>query len=126
MRRPCSLAEVARGSSDWRQFSAQLADFLDQFQLRGCGEMLRDEPERLAGRFAQGNVCDAYLAATAVTLARGTGLAVPAWALANDRKLREPWFALPGFALRSTLLWESPPAFRERNLFVSENALSRA
>ena len=35
-------------------------------------------------------------------------------------------FAHRGRALRATLLAESPAPFRERNLFVSANALSRA
>jgi hypothetical protein len=41
-------------------------------------------------------------------------------------KLRTPWFAWPGPSLRATLLAESPAPFRERNLFVSANALTRA
>jgi hypothetical protein len=40
--------------------------------------------------------------------------------------LHKPWFATPLGALRAVLLLESPPAFRARNLFVSESALSRA
>jgi len=66
------------------------------------------------------------LAAVAVSLAREIGEAPPAWAWADDRKLRRPWFASPGPALRATLLAESPAPFRERNLFVSANVLSRA
>jgi hypothetical protein len=71
-------------------------------------------------------VADAYLAAVAVSLARETGDSPPAWAWQEARKLRRPWFAHPGAALRATLLAESPAPFRERNLFVSANALARA
>jgi len=126
MRRPNSLAEVAAWSSDLRSLTLHLADFLDRFRLSPEPTLIEPEPDRLAGRFTEGAVGDAYLAAVAVTLAREAGLAPPAWTWGEDRRLREPWFAHPGPALRSTLLWESPAAFRERNLFVSENALDRA
>ena len=43
-----------------------------------------------------------------------------------DAISHQPWVAWPGAALRATLLAESPAPFRERNLFVSANALSRA
>ncbi|MBI4604461.1 MAG: hypothetical protein HY721_21070 [Planctomycetes bacterium] len=126
MRRPRSLAEVAAWSDSRRAFSFQLADFLDQFYLERRPEMLSEEPERLARRIEEGDIADAYLAATAVSLARLAGAHPPAWAWQESRKLRRHWFASPGRAVRATLLAESPAPFRERNLFVSENALSRA
>ncbi|MGP8200169.1 MAG: hypothetical protein ACLQU4_11785 [Limisphaerales bacterium] len=69
---------------------------------------------------------DAYLAATAGELARIHDLPLPGWVAADTRKLHLPWFASPLSALRADLLVESPAAFRSRNLFVSENALTRA
>lgn len=126
MTRPASLAEVAARADDRRTFAYAVAEFLDQFRLERRVEMLADEPERLAARFESGDVSDAYLAAVAVALAREIGAPPPAWAWADSRKLRVPWFAHPGGALRATLLVESPAPFRERNLFVSANALSRA
>jgi hypothetical protein len=104
----------------------ELADFLDQFYLDRRAERIEDEPLLLAGRIAEGAVVDAYLAATALHLARQLGVAPPFWVRAQSRTLRVPWFASPGAEVRATLLVESPAAFRERNLFVSENALSRA
>jgi hypothetical protein len=71
-------------------------------------------------------VQDAYIAATAEELARRFELPQPDWTVGEDRQLRNPWFASPLAELRAVLLLESPPAFRARNLFVSENALSRA
>ena len=126
MRRPQSLAEVAEWSGDASAFWYHVMDFLDEIRRMGDPAMLAQEPARLARRFAQGEVQDAYLAAVAVTLARELGALPPAWARAPSRALRRPWFAHPGAALRATLLAESPAPFRERNLFVSENALSRA
>jgi hypothetical protein len=126
MRRPGSLAEVAARTTDRPSFHLHLADFVDAFrQMRQPG-MLREEPRRLQTHYDGGDVSDAYLAAVAVSLAREIGAPPPAWAWDESRKLRRPWFAWPGPALRATLLVESPAPFRERNLFVSANALSRA
>ncbi|MEW6302016.1 MAG: hypothetical protein AB1705_01000 [Verrucomicrobiota bacterium] len=120
------MAEVAAWTENMREFSFHLADFLDQFYLERRPEMLEAEPERLSRRFAEGGIIDAYLAAVAVSLARLVKAPPPAWAWQEDRKLKQPWFAYNGAAIRATLLAESPAPFRERNLFVSENALSRA
>lgn len=122
MRRPESLAEVADWSSDRREFEYHFADFLDQFYLERRPEMLAQEPRRLKDLINDDGVADAYLAATA----RLIGVFPPRWAWAEDRKLKSPWFAHPGPNVRAMLLAESPAPFRERNLFVSENALSRA
>ena len=126
MMRPQSLADVADQSTDLSAFHLCVRDFLDEFRRRGAPAMLDVEPSRLTERFPGGDVADAYLAAVAVSLAREVARNPPAWAWSDDRKLHRPWFAWTGPALRATLLAESPAPFRERNLFVSANALSRA
>jgi hypothetical protein len=103
-----------------------IMDFVDEARRVRDWQMLAEEPARLAARYAGGEVQDAYLAAVAVALARELQHSPPRWATDPSRALRKPWFAHPGAALRATLLAESPAPFRERNLFVSANALSRA
>ena len=84
-------------------------------------------PELLAPKLGElGGVQDAYLAATAEHLACAHGFPIPAWVGTEDRKLHRPWFASQLAALRAVLILESPAAFRSRNLFISENALTRA
>lgn len=126
MRRPASLAEVAEWAKDRQTFHLHVSDFIDEFRRLGRGAMLMDEPRRLQSVYEGGEVTDAYLAAVAVSLAREIHERPPLWAWDENRKLRDPWFAWPGPALRATLLAESPAPFRERNLFVSANVLSRA
>lgn len=125
-RRPDSLAEVAEWSETRSDLSAHLADFLHEFAARPDAAMLLTRPRVLAGLFPDGNVCDAYLAATPATLAARIGEPRPDWVDEPDRYLSEPWFASPGPAMRACLLLESPARFRERNLFVTANALSVA
>jgi hypothetical protein len=117
---------VSELAADKRSFAYALSEFLDQFRIERRMQMLAEEPARLATRYAEGEIADAYLAAVAVALSREIRAVPPSWAWQEDRKLRRPWFAHPGPALRATLLAESPAPFRERNLFVSANALTRA
>ena len=124
--RPRTLAEVAQLALAGDSFDRCLANFLDGFYAAPDALALRDAPELLAPRLGElGRVQDAYLAATAEELARRYDLSLPAWTDTAERKLHQPWFASPLAALRAVLLLESPAGFRARNLFVSENALSR-
>lgn len=125
--RPRTLAEVAALAAQGDSFDRCLANFLDEFYAAPTAAALAATPTLLAPQFGDiGRVQDAYLAATAEELARRFGLPQPGWTAGEDRQLHWPWFATPLAALRAVLLLESPPAFRARNLFVSENALSRA
>lgn len=125
--RPKTLAEVAQLAAEGNPFDHCLANFLDDFYAAPSASAFADEPVLLAPKFGErGQVQDAYLAATAEELASNRQFSVPAWTGAETRKLHRPWFASSLAGLRAVLLLESPPAFRSRNLFISENALSRA
>ena len=124
--RPNTTAEVARRANDAQSFAVELADFLHEFARRGDAAMLMTVPPLMRDRFALGAVDDAYLAAVAVSLSSQIQVSAPIWTRNPERILREPWFASPGRHMRALLLIESPAAFRERNLFVSANALSVA
>lgn len=126
LRRPKSAAEVSEWSRSVNEFGYHLQDFLHEHAARPNAEMFRERPRLLRDQFAQGEVCDAYLAAVAATLAPKLGARRPAWTEEADRYLEMPWFASPGSAMRACLLLESPARFRERNLFVTANALSVA
>jgi hypothetical protein len=124
---PKTLAEVAELTIEGESFDLCLRNFLDGFYAKPDVEALKAEPATLASKIPQlGAIEDAYLAATAEWLAWRYDLNPPAWAFAASRSLHRPWFASTLVSLRAVLLWESPAPFRSRNLFVSENALSRA
>jgi hypothetical protein len=124
--RPPTLAEVARLTAEGDSFDRCLANFLDGFYASPNADALAEEPMLLAPKDAEmGRVKDAYLAATAEELARLHSLPFPRWILGDERKLHRPWFASPLASLRAVLILESPAVFRARNLFVSENALTR-
>lgn len=125
--RPKTLAEVAQLSLEGESFDHCFANFLDAFYATPNPEALVDRPALLAPTSGHpGQVRDAYLGATAEELACHYQFPIPGWAGDVERKLHRPWFASSLTALRAILLLESPAAFRSRNLFVSQNALTRA
>jgi len=125
--RPKTLAEVAEGSSSYQDFGYHLRDFLHTFAERrreGLNPilLLASEPLRLTTRFAEGNICDAFLAGTADHLSRTSGVHTPLWALQEDRVLQEPWFAETFPQVRMRLLRDTPSAFKDKNIFVFASA----
>ena len=124
---PKTLTEVAQLVARGESFDFSLRNFLDGFYACPTPEAIAAAPAPLAETNPQlGAVEDAYLAATAEWLAWKFDFPPPAWTRAEHRFLRRPWFASSLDSLRAVLLLESPAAFRSRNLFVSENALTRA
>lgn len=129
--RPRTLQAVAFESNRYADFGRNLRDFLHAFaEARQRGDalelMLAPEPPRLAGRFPEGAVCDAFLAATADFFARRHRLPTPAWALSTSLALEDPWFSPNLPSVRALLLRDSPSAFKDKNLFVFESILDVA
>jgi hypothetical protein len=125
--RPQTLAQVAQLAIAGSDFDLCLANFLDDFYSAPSAAALLPEPVLLAPVLGEsGRVQDAYLAAVAEILACDHQWPGADWIASPDRRLHRPWFASTLASLRAVLLLESPAAFRSRNLFVSENALTRA
>ncbi|CAN5705833.1 hypothetical protein BH09VER1_BH09VER1_43700 [soil metagenome] len=109
-------------------FSFALRNFLDVFYAARKAEkktLLVDEPVRLRALLRDGGVADAYLAALANHLSSQYGLKRPKWSQSGDRLPDKPWFSMRTPEARIWLLTQSPAAFRERDLFISEDALTR-
>jgi hypothetical protein len=119
--RPTSLAEVAARADSPERFGRELADWLHTLRALGSraalASTIADAPALLAGRFPEGALADATLAAYADLLAERAGIAPPAWCFAAERIAPEPWFASAGPRGRVFALRDTPPAFKRRNLF---------
>ena len=120
------MADVFCSITSANDFSYAILDFVDRFNEDPNPELLAEEPSLLAESLLDDGVADAWLASTAVFLAKKHQVTIPQWARHNARVLATPWFAAKSPNLKAILLQESPAAFRVRNLFVSANALSRA
>lgn len=126
--RPATLADVARASNSLELFGMNLRDWQHEIQrglIRNRPEFrrrLKEAPPRCAGRFAGGDVADAYLAAYAEWLADKAGIDCPAWVRDPKRVATDPWFATP---LRGRLLAITPASFRQRNIFTTPEPVFR-
>jgi hypothetical protein len=120
------LAEEHPSEED---FGFSLRNFLDGYNAAKPKEkrrLLEKEPPKLVDALGDGGVADAYLAALAVHLSRQDGISEPPWTFKKWRIPEKPWFALSSPEAKMWLLTESPGPFRERHLFLSADALSRA
>jgi hypothetical protein len=80
----------------------------------------------VAAPIARGEWLEALIAAVVSYLCHEAEIPRPSWV--DGITSPTPTFILPakGFAMRTRLLLESPPPFRNRGIFVPENYLSRA
>jgi hypothetical protein len=121
--RPSSLKEVAERSESIADFGRYLRDWLHELRRFSSRAQIipsiTDEPERLHGKFEQGHVADAWLAAYAEHLAARIGIIPPPWAFAPWRISSDPIFDEGATAVRRELaLLHAPLAFKRRNIFT--------
>ncbi|MBN1669390.1 MAG: hypothetical protein JXR37_00040 [Kiritimatiellae bacterium] len=121
IRRPLTLRDVAAWPDSLHEFGLNLRDWQHSIQREGVhsrpelSRRIAAAPRLLAGRFRQGDVADAYLAAYAEWLADLASVPRPRWCADTRRVAREPWFSS---SVRGLLLVNSPASFRQRNLFT--------
>jgi hypothetical protein len=119
--RPQSLKQVAERAVAGDSAGYALRNFLDEFYLQPRLEMLLDEPPLTGVR-----ITDCYLAAAADELGTIYFGKVPRWANHPSRTLEEPHFGFTTPLGRAYALISTPGPFRQRNLFIGEDALKRA
>jgi len=119
--RPETLRDVAEQSDTLQAFGMNLRDWQHAIQRGGVHsraallQRIDECPPRLAGRFKDGDIADAYLAAYAEWIADRAGIPRPSWCSDFRRIASDPWFATP---VRGHLLAVTPASFRQRNLFT--------
>ena len=108
-----------------RDFTFAWSMFLDVFYAADSEKklvMVHEPADRL-------NLDDcllAFIAASVHKLTREAGLQIPAWVFDSKYFLSDPYFVgNPPDLLRIVYLAESPAEFKMRNVFSSENCLSR-
>jgi len=118
--RPESLCEIAERADSIEAWGLALGDLLDEIGFRRgrivvIASCLQAEPPLLRGKFAQGEVADAFAAALAEYLAAE-----------HLRENAPPWFADDSPKLRDYLLTSAPLTFRDHGVFIDAISLSRA
>lgn len=120
-----TLSDVAAWSDSRAVFRRNLRDWADHVRGLTVRSQLIGSvivpPRVLRGRFPEGVVADAWLAAYAEFVCLHVSAAIPAWALKPNRFLAEPSFddGVIDPKLRAIALDASPEAFRRRNIFTT-------
>ena len=126
--RPQTARAVARRAASIEEFGLNLRDWFHELRRLSTRaqllEAVKARPERLAQRFPQGEVADAFLAAQVEFFCRRAQVPPPRWTRDPIYVLDQPWFSAPGRRMRTHMLLDTPDEFRNRNVFTtSEFAL---
>ena len=121
-----SAAEFINSLSQENEDASVLfGNFLDSYyraDIEKRERMLAEEPKV----YQNVRVIDyVNIAATVHKLARDSGISVPSWVFKKKYYTEEPYFPVRHPDLRLVYMFESPSEFKHRNMFVSENVLSR-
>jgi hypothetical protein len=116
--RECCAEAIAAGADYQRLVNA----FIDEFRRAEPD----DRPALIVDPIGCSGQIEGLMAGVVSGLCRETATPTPSWV--GQIWSPTPFFAFPAtsFEMRVRLMFESPPPFRIRNVFVPENYLSRA
>jgi hypothetical protein len=121
--RPQTARAVARRAASLEEFGLNLRDWFHELRRLSTRAQLlaavNVRPERLARRFPQGEVADAFLAAQVEFFCHRAQVPPPRWTRDPVYVLDQPWFSTPGRRMRTHLLLDTPDEFRNRNVFTT-------
>lgn len=119
-----TYARITRGENPHVAFG----DFLDDWRRTPVDERasLVAQPIGDAGTGAATRRWAALLAAAVEQLCVTDDLHAPSWVGREEYRLPEPWFLVPGTALRAWLLVSTPVPFKMRNIFGGDTMLTRS
>ncbi|MBK1875671.1 hypothetical protein [Pelagicoccus mobilis] len=118
--RPQTLNDVAVWSESLEDFGYNLRDWQHEVSRRfssrkQLAESIEEAPPLLAGRFVDGDVADAYLAAYAEWLSLNADIPSPTWCQRGQRSSNKPWYSGPD---QTYLEKAAPINFSKRGLFA--------
>jgi hypothetical protein len=116
-----TLRLIDAGTEPWLAFGQFLDDWRRTDREKRL-ELVNSPPGPASG---VNNRWAALIAAAVDWLCAQDGLQVPAWTASREYSLSEPWFLYPGWRLRAWQLFETPVAFRVRNIFGGDRILDR-
>ena len=122
--RPSTLKAVAERSESLADFGRHLRDWLHELRFASSRPLaagaVAEEPPCLRGKFIQGEIADAWLAAYAEHLAVKAGIQPPNWVFTSSRVLSEPSFNEESESpkLRALAIAHAPLAFKRRNIYT--------
>lgn len=105
------------GGTDWR---VALMDFVDTFRRTKDAELIKRAPNEDTPAKEK-----ALIYATVAVLCKELGIEKPNWVYNTRYALKEPWFVAGMESLKPMALVQSPLEFRNMNIFVLDNFLSR-
>ena len=112
---------IASGVDPW----LALGQFLDDWRGEAVENRIRLVGEPMSPVSGDNLRWAALMAASVDWLCVQDALPAPAWTRYPEYVLKEPWFLYPGWRLRAWQLFETPVAFRIRNIFGGDRILSR-
>lgn len=115
-----SVRDVSAKTARDGQWKIHFFNFVDAFRRSPSPSLVEEMPvSDLEDRYK------ALLAAMTWALCDEVGLVAPSWAR-YEPALKEPWFVAGMENLKAISIVETPSQFKQKNIFVLENFLSRA